>query len=173
LEKLHGTEAIVPLSGGRSIPVDLNFENFSQLISPNQDVVSDISNNITSGTEMLSPIQDVVSDISKNIKSGTFDLVEMLTPKISSMRDIGTAMNSVIAEVSKLSQSDPGPQSEIASAIASITELLSSKQEIKQSASEMSSVIEILNKMAESHEKSNQYLEDQVTALRQLYNAMA
>jgi hypothetical protein len=152
LEKLHGTEAIVPLSGGRSIPVDLNFENFSQLMSPNQDVVSDVS---------------------KNITSGTFDLVEMLSPKISSMRDIGTAMNSVIAEVSKLSQSDPGPQSEIASAITSITELLGSKQEIKQSVSEMSSVIEILNKMAESHEKSNQYLEDQVTALRQLYNAMA
>ena len=56
LEKLHGTEAVVPLEGGRTIPVSLNMSNISSMIN---DIIN--SKSVQSGATAMGPIGGLVS----------------------------------------------------------------------------------------------------------------
>lgn len=56
LEKLHGTEAVVPLEGGRTIPVSLNMSNISSMIN---DIINSKSGQ--SGATAMGPIGGLVS----------------------------------------------------------------------------------------------------------------
>lgn len=96
LEMLHGTEAVVPLPDGRSIPVSLNLSELVDLGSLENLITSNISGTLTSGLEKAIFPLAVNKPIPIDLNLSNF---QNLTSD-----DIGSILNNVLTDFRNFSQ---------------------------------------------------------------------
>lgn len=103
IEKLHGTEAVVPLEGGRTIPVSLDMSNISGMIN-------DIMNNKSaqSGMATLGPVGGLLSTgmsmLSGRNKKDPSDLMQEQIDLMKQFIDTTTQQLSYLRESKDLQQ---------------------------------------------------------------------
>jgi hypothetical protein len=103
MEKLHGTEAVVPLEGGRTIPVSLDMSNISGMIN---DIIS--SKSAQSGMAALGPMGGLLgagmSMLGGHGKKDTSDLMQEQVDLMKQFIDTTTQQLSYLRETKDLQQ---------------------------------------------------------------------
>jgi len=134
LEMLHGTEAVVPLPDGRSIPVSLNLNELVDLGSLENLITSNISDTLTSGLEKaIFPLSvskaipiDLKLDSDKlSTPNSNKDLIESSLSNFQNLTsdDVSSILNNILTDFKNFSQGFI-PLNQLSNELSSLTDVV-------------------------------------------------